>query len=393
MSWLFKSLQSNDPDLSSSSSEGSPANRGGGVKEDLTVISDSIGRQLRGVASFLAPSPPASPSTSSTATTETDKSRQSSDYADLQSQGGLIGIRNDLSEIGGSLRTGLSKFTSNFLQFQISDNQEGIDDDDDDVAGITDEVIDFVKEISLRPECWTDFPLSLPHDFEMSDAQKEHASTVEHFVPSLKALRADLHSYLGDEQFWMIYFILLLPRLSEYDFEALSTPLIVETRNILLQKLQNKRNSMSETSENSFAVETSKESIKVSEKQEENIPSQEKEVTEIVKATERLEIADEKENADQWLKETDTDGENKKVEHEEDVSFSDLEDDDNELSSRLSGSRKAQEITRVPSSSDWVQLNDGSDAQGGSQKARQSISREKDSDGESNEWLKVDDFD
>lgn len=61
-------------------------------------------------------------------------------------------------------------------------------------------------------------------DFRMSDAQKEHASAVEGIVPSVAALRANLGSYMGDDQFWMVYFILLLPRLNEHDFDILSTP-------------------------------------------------------------------------------------------------------------------------------------------------------------------------
>ncbi|EEF30430.1 conserved hypothetical protein [Ricinus communis] len=393
MSWLFKSFQSSDPDSSSSSSP----------KDDISVISDSISRQLRGVANFLAP-PPSPPS----------PSENKSEPLDSQSQA-LQGIRNDLAEIGGSLKSGLSllstnkavteisKFTSSLLQFQSNsnyrDNDDDYEDDDDDVAGITNEVIDFVKEISSRPECWTDFPLSLHYDFKMSDAQREHASIVEHFVPSLKALRANLHGHMGDEQFWLIYFILLLPRLNEHDIEILSTPQIVETRNILLQKLQNKKNLKVENSDPA-SLHISQDSSKITERAEDNIPSQGKEVTEIANATGRLEIDDE-ESADQWLKETEIntdttlDGQ-KKLEHEEDVSFSDLENDDNDLASRLSGSKKAQEITRVPSpsgSSDWVQLNESSETQAGLQKARQSISREKDSDGESNDWLKVDDFD
>lgn len=60
-------------------------------------------------------------------------------------------------------------------------------------------------------------------DFNMSDAQKEHASTVERLAPSLADLRVKLQDYMSEEQFWIIYFILLLPRLSEYDFELLST--------------------------------------------------------------------------------------------------------------------------------------------------------------------------
>ncbi|KDP30244.1 hypothetical protein JCGZ_17026 [Jatropha curcas] len=415
MSWLFKSFQSDDQDSSSSSPE-SPTNRGDGVKEDLSVIGESIGRQLRGVANFLAP-PPSPPSN-----TEDKSSSLPSDYfsssSTSQSQA-LLGIRNDLAEIGGSLKSSLSllssnkavseisKFTSTFLPFQSNDNEgedeEEYDDEEDDyVPGITEEVVDFVKEISMRPECWTDFPLLLETDFKMSDAQREHASIVEHLVPSLTALRDNLHSHMDDGRFWMIYFILLLPRLNENDSEILSTPQIIETRSILLQKLQNKRNAKAEGSENSVTLESSQWGSKVTERREENIPSRENEVTDIVNATEGLEIDDE-ENADQWLKETEIDTETtvygqKKLEHDEDVSFSDLEDD-NGLSTRLSGSKQAQGIIRTPSptpsgSSDWVQLNESSSETGvGLQKTSQSSSREKDSDGESNDWLKVDDFD
>uniref|UniRef100_A0A2P2Q604 BSD domain-containing protein n=1 Tax=Rhizophora mucronata TaxID=61149 RepID=A0A2P2Q604_RHIMU len=267
--------------------------------------------------------------------------------------------------------------------------------------GITREVIDFVQEISRRPECWTDFPLPLDHDFRMSDSQQEHASTVEQMVPSFRALRTNVCSNMGVEQFWMVYFILLLPRLNEHDFEFLSTPQIVEMRNRLLQMLKNKRNEKVELSPNPDVLDTSQVGSKVGEPQRDSTSSSGKEVAEIVNATEILEI-DAEENTDQWLGETDietgtsVDRERKlEEEEEEDVSFSDLEDDDNDISSRLSASRKAQSI-KAPSrsgSSDWEQLNKNSEAQTGLQKARPSISRDKDSDVESNDWLKVDDSD
>ncbi|XP_028105994.1 uncharacterized protein LOC114305071 [Camellia sinensis] len=76
----------------------------------------------------------------------------------------------------------------------------------------------------------------------MSDAQKEHASTVEDLVPNFAALRHQTCSSLSEEKFWMIYFILLLPRLHEHDAKLLSTPEIVEARRILLQKLYENRN-------------------------------------------------------------------------------------------------------------------------------------------------------
>lgn len=72
-------------------------------------------------------------------------------------------------------------------------------------------------------------------------------------------------------------------------------------------------------------------------------------------------------------------------ENEEDVSFSDLEDDDNELSHKQSG----PEVSKGDKV--WVQLNESSEAK---QKADQSPLRDKESEGEdSNDWLTVDDTD
>ncbi|GFY99708.1 hypothetical protein Acr_13g0011080 [Actinidia rufa] len=132
----------------------------GSVKEDLSVLGQTIGRQLRGVASFLAPPPD-----SFTADATGDSSSPA-----------LLGLKNDLVEIGGTVKSSLSllssnktvseisRFASNLLQFQSE--SDGDDDDDEgdeeyEVAGVTEEVLEFVREISLRPECWTDFPLSL----------------------------------------------------------------------------------------------------------------------------------------------------------------------------------------------------------------------------------------
>ncbi|KAJ6992559.1 uncharacterized protein [Populus alba] len=372
MSWLFKSFQSNDPGSPPYSPPHPPS-----VKDDLSAMGVSIGRQFRGVANFLAPPPPSRP--------EAAKSKPSDSS---QSSRALIGIRNDLAEIGDSLKYGLSKLTFNFLRFKDDDHNSSSRDGDyeDDVAGINEDVIGFVKEISLRPEYWVDFPLPLQNDFRMTDAQREHASNIERFVPSLAQLRYNLRSETGDGRFWMVYFILLIPRLNEGDFEILSTPQIVETRNVLLEKLRNKKNVKLESSKNS-----------ISETQGENTTSRE-EVARIVNATEGLKINDE-ENSKQFLKEqidNSTSMDNrKKLEGEEDVSFSDLEDDSSDSSTRLSASRKAQSI-RAPSpsgSSDWVQLNESSDILGGLRKARQSFSRDKDSDAESTDWHKVDEFD
>ncbi|KAL5786372.1 hypothetical protein ACOSQ2_008764 [Xanthoceras sorbifolium] len=381
MSWLFKSFQSNE---SESPPDDSPTNRNLVVKDDLSVIGETIGRQLRGVAAFLAP-PPNTGQEAQPPPSDAESSASSSQA--------LLGIRNDLVEIGGSFKSGLSllssnkavteisKFASNLLQFQ---NQEDDDDGDfDGVPGITEEVVEFVKEISQRPACWTDFPLSLDDDFEMSDAQREHTSTIERLVPSFMDLRIKLCSYLGDNQFWMIYFILLLPRLDEQDFDQLSTPKIIETRNVLMQKLQNKRNEQVETSNTPNTP-----------CQGESIPSRVKEVTEIVNAMPALEIDDE-ENTEQWLEDEDTDtgipvNTQKKIACVDDVSFSDLEDDDTDPPRKPAEDNKT---TSPSGSNDWVKLNEGSENRGDREKARQSISRDKDSEGESSDWLAVDEFD
>ncbi|GMI97654.1 hypothetical protein like AT2G10950 [Hibiscus trionum] len=407
MSWLLKSLQPDVRRLPTSSPDHSPANRNVGVKDDLSVIGETIGRQLRGVAAFLAP-PPAVTS-AERGTEQEEEERWSLDK--------LVGIRNDLAEIGGSFKSGLSllssnkavseisRFASSFLQFPDQDDRgghgedevDGCDDDDDDrVPGITDEVIGFVKQISNRPELWTDFPLSLNNDFKMSESQREHTENIEHLVPSLEALKFSLQHNLGDERFWMIYFILLLPRLNEHDFDLLSTPEVVETRDSLLQKLRNNKNAQTEES----SLDASQESGEFCETIQENVPPSEEKVSEIVNAAEGLEITSGEDNTEQWAEEADISSGSSvscknNLEHEEDVSFSDLEDNDNYLSNRVSVP-KSKHHGSAPSSSgssDWVQLNKRPETRGGLQKAGQWNSRDKHSEGEeSNDWLTDDDF-
>uniref|UniRef100_A0A5B6ZQH1 BSD domain-containing protein n=1 Tax=Davidia involucrata TaxID=16924 RepID=A0A5B6ZQH1_DAVIN len=432
-SWLsislpnpFKSSQSDDqypsptPENTTLSSDDHSPSHAGGVKEDLSVLGQTIGRQLIGVAAFLAPPPPPPPQPppphSAPVTDEVSSSQT------------FLGIKNDLVEIGGSFKSSLSlfstnkavteisRFASNLLQFNEGDEVEGDEDEEaSEVVGVTEEVLGFVQEISLRPECWTDFPLSLENDFVLSDTQREHALAVEYLVPSLTALRRKLHSDLSDEQFWMIYFIFLLPRLNEHDSKLLSTPEIVDVRKILLQKLQNKRNLPVETSEDSEIVNSSQEGDRdqVNYTQGDNNPSHGKQVSdeavtshgkqvlgEAVKTALGMEN-DGHENTEQWLDEEDVDtctsvDAQKQPENEEDVSFSDLDDDDNDLSGRLSGFRLAKDnrVSSPNGSNEWVQLNENSGTQGGQQKAGQLASREKDSEGEeSNEWLTVDDID
>ncbi|XP_073044113.1 uncharacterized protein [Primulina eburnea] len=248
-SWIPSLFNANhsrdyDPDYdnptspTSSSPSRTPRAAASGVKDDLSAV-------FRGVAAFLAP-----------------REGSSSSAVSSSSSDAITGIKNDLAEIQGSFKSGLSlissKLTSNFLQFkgQLDDDdademeEEEEDDDDEDAVGITEEVVDFVRKLSTRPELWIDFPLSLADDFDMSDYQRDHAANIDYLVPELVRLRQKISSQITEGKFWLVYFILLFPRLTEEDLKLLSAPQIVEARETLLKKLQNKSNTMQETSEN-----------------------------------------------------------------------------------------------------------------------------------------------
>nr|DAD45004.1 TPA_asm: hypothetical protein HUJ06_003234 [Nelumbo nucifera] len=409
MSWLsislpnpFKSQESDEEDAVNkeekvAGEEEESSSHVGGVKEDLSELGKTIGRQLWGVASFLAPPP------------VTDSSSDAAESSDSSSQT-FLGIRNDFAEISGSFRSGLSllstnkavneisKLASNLLQ--LKEDEEGGDGDEssgedhgggdgDGIVGVTDEVLEFAQEMSMRPEFWVDFPLSISNDFNMSDIQREHASTVEHFTPSLAALRTRLcPSHMNEGHFWMIYFIMLYPRINEDDRRLLSTAQIVETRERLLQELQARKNTQLENPKNDDShVEVSNEGCTI---QEENNEVQEKEsLAETANAALQVDT-DEQENVEQWLEEDDGTGTSvdapKQLGNEEDVSFSDLEDDDddNDVPRRQPSSSSIQVVgaSSPKSSSEWIQLNDNSGTQGSRKNAVRLTSHEKDSEGE-----------
>ncbi|XP_020244222.1 uncharacterized protein LOC109822439 [Asparagus officinalis] len=103
----------------------------------------------------------------------------------------------------------------------------------------------FVRNIGMHPETWLDFPLfdefEDTHDFEMSDAQQEHALAVESLDRRLAALKIELcPNHMTEGCFWKIYFILLHSRLNKHDAELLLTPQIAEARAMLFQMLQGK---------------------------------------------------------------------------------------------------------------------------------------------------------
>ncbi|GMH14854.1 hypothetical protein Nepgr_016695 [Nepenthes gracilis] len=163
----------------------------GGVKEDLSELSKALTRQLWGVASFLAPPPQISD--------RDQEMLQQSDRLDECSMSaaesaGIAGIRHDLSEIGGKFRTGISKLSnhkgvseftkiaSNFLQFGREENESLEDYSQRGVVGVTEEVVLFARDIAVYPETWLDFPLpdeDDEDDFDISDAQQEHALAIE----------------------------------------------------------------------------------------------------------------------------------------------------------------------------------------------------------------------
>ncbi|CAL9202214.1 unnamed protein product [Musa hybrid cultivar] len=84
-------------------------------------------------------------------------------------------------------------------------------------------------------------------DFEMSDAQLKHASMVELHAPEFAVLKTELcPSQMSEGYFWKIYFVLLHSRLNRRDAELLSTPQIVEARARLLQDMHSRTKPISE---------------------------------------------------------------------------------------------------------------------------------------------------
>lgn len=320
MSWFARSLASSlratdeehddEEDREEEEDEEEESRRHGrGMKEDLSELTKSFTKQLWGVASFLAPPPATSihdadPSLrySPTSVSNPDpypsfegnsqqvdslnRIENSSSGSPTENAQGLTGIRSDLAEIRGSVKTGLSRFSSNkavhgisklastlltfkeesegeeFREAESGDFEEeeenlgALEEEGDSRAfeeeesfksavGITDEVLTFARNISMHPETWLDFPLfddeDDTDDFNLSDIQKEHALAIERLAPRLAALRIELcPGFMSEGRFWKIYFVLLHSRLNKQDALLLSTPQIVEARVLLMQELQNR---------------------------------------------------------------------------------------------------------------------------------------------------------
>ncbi|KAI4383715.1 hypothetical protein MLD38_009521 [Melastoma candidum] len=257
MSWLARSIANSlslsgptppadDAAASSSSNPSSIPESPRGVKEDFSDLKSTLSRQLRGVASFLAP-PPSLPD-------DAEGGREDDVPA-------FDGIRSDFAEIEDRVRTGISRISSNVTVWEFTKmasalfqpgeevKEEWLElekEEEVGVIGVTEEAVAFARNISNHPETWLDFPIvegDEEDDFELSDAQYDHALAIEKEAPGLAALRMELcPGYMTEGCFWKIYFVLLHPRLNKEDAVLLSTPQIMELRAMLTQELH-RRNS------------------------------------------------------------------------------------------------------------------------------------------------------
>lgn len=177
MSWFTRSiantfqLQDNpQPNKNNDDDDDSPLSPGQGVKEDLSEITKTLTRQFWGVASFLAPPP-----------SESDPVDPEADGDDDDDTEGISGIRRDFAEIGGRFRSGISKLSNNidvseitklatnFLQVSSDGDDEYVLSEEVREIGVTGEVLTFVKDITMHPETWLNFPL--PDDEDDSEGK------------------------------------------------------------------------------------------------------------------------------------------------------------------------------------------------------------------------------
>ncbi|XP_062179497.1 uncharacterized protein LOC133884152 [Phragmites australis] len=196
-----------------------------GVKDDISELTETLTRRLWGVASFLAP-PPTPPDSSTPRAAATAEAKEENGDGEEAPQS-CYWEREAIGVYNGDLRLYLAFFKCNYGMLQTS------------VISVLVSYIVFLVFV----------------DFELSEAQYIHALAVEHLVPSLSDLKAQICSTdMSESCFWKIYFVLLHSKLSKQDAELVSTPQILEAREELLQSLQaqNKQGSKvpGESSEN-----------------------------------------------------------------------------------------------------------------------------------------------
>nr|GMC58607.1 serine-rich adhesin for platelets-like [Ipomoea batatas] len=292
--------------------------------QNSSVADHTISTLFRSVAAFLAPPPTNSPS----AAAATDDNGGGT--VEVSSRA-IAGMKHDLAEIGDRFKSSVSLLSSRFFKPKEDDP---VEEEEIEMIGITEEVVDYVSTLSERPQLWTDFPISLPNDFEMSVNQREHVENIEQLVPTLGSLRQR----------------------------------IVEVKDTLMQQLQNKK-ARGEVSKHSNTQHSSLDNIKDGSLQGNNnrtITS-----TEAPKAAE-IEVSN---------------AEKPKLlfKNEGAVSLSDVEDDDNDLPDRRSSASLGKKALSSGESHEWVHV-------GGKSKASSSVEKGSDSEG-SCEWLTIDDVD
>jgi hypothetical protein len=169
-----------------SNTAGEPQSPTKGVKEDIFELTQTLTRQFRGIASFLAP-PPQSQSESKILPEDGDDVEASDELRKMS------GIRNDFVEIWGRVRSEISKISEHVVVSEIAKiassflalgSDEDEDAEDTVLIGVTEEVLMFVENISMHPGTWLVFLLFEEEcdDFEMLDVQQEHALAIKQLV-------------------------------------------------------------------------------------------------------------------------------------------------------------------------------------------------------------------
>lgn len=165
MSWLARSLASSlrlspsdeeqehtttsDRESESEESESDDTNRT--VKEDLSDLTQTLTRQFWGVASFLSSQNPSAGSSSS------------DDHPAIAESPRIDGIKNDFAEIGNQFKSSISLISSAKLVSEVSKIATsflhfGSEEEEDGDEGVDEEVVIFVKNLSMHPKTWLDFP-------------------------------------------------------------------------------------------------------------------------------------------------------------------------------------------------------------------------------------------
>eukprot|EP00270_Netrium_digitus_P009435 TRINITY_DN2866_c0_g1_i1.p1 TRINITY_DN2866_c0_g1~~TRINITY_DN2866_c0_g1_i1.p1 ORF type:complete len:649 (-),score=226.84 TRINITY_DN2866_c0_g1_i1:282-2228(-) len=277
------------PDNKGSSSHGEPAAHGAnlklsqerlsGIRRDMAELSDTLASSFSSVMRVVTgddivarstttwqQTPPSRPEYFHSST-ERDASGSevavgkgkgtTADEDDEAEGGGLLqAAKEDLSALTGTIKigfSGISKLATSILPFGLDDGSDGSDGDegagvgdDEGAHKLSDEVVAFANSIAIHPETWMDFPLPPEDedgdDFILSPAQEDHVEAIEYAAPRLVALRLELTPvHMSESRFWKIYFVLIHSRLPPEQSALLSTPQVVEARNLVVENLKRQR--------------------------------------------------------------------------------------------------------------------------------------------------------